>query len=68
MIRLPNIFISKKNKNIFELAKKWNVSTFYIRKNLRVGIRLESKNSNNRIIQQIQALHNLNENIDYYKK
>lgn len=60
--------IMKPAKTIEQIAKEKNVSLDYAEEQLQKGIKTESEHTENAILQEIIALHHLDEMIDYYEK
>ena len=58
----------KSNKTIEEIAKEKNVPLSYAKKQLEIGMKVESEHSNFKHIQKTIALQHLDESINYYEK
>jgi hypothetical protein len=58
----------KSNKTIEQIAKEKNVPLSYAKKQLEIGMKVESEHSNFKHIQKKIALQHLDESINYYEK
>jgi hypothetical protein len=61
-------FLNKHVLNVSDLAKKHNVDSGYIEKQLEQGIKVEHEHTNKSDVAKQIALAHLGENPDYYKK
>jgi len=55
-------------KSIEQIAEEKNVPIDYARKQLEIGMSIESEHSSDELVQEIIALQHLDEMIDYYEK
>jgi len=59
---------AKYNYDIKVIAEKFGYDLKELKTQLKLGMKIESEHSNNKIIQKIISLDHLTESLDYYKE